>query len=633
MCGIAGVCSLQPVGADRPYVEEIVRAQRRRGPDGDGIEVMVGSRLNAVFGHNRLAIIDLTLTGAQPMWDHAGRVCIVYNGEIYNYVELRSELCALGHRFAGTSDTEVILEAFKRWGTDAFARFNGMFAFALFDRDGDHLYLVRDRFGVKPLYYVPGRDRIDFASTCGSMARHHGLQPDPVYLASGVHYGLYEHGEAAPFIGMRALPPGHWLRLAAVGAERLDLTLQRFYDLQGRVEALVESLAGVSIRKAVDSLDELLTDAVRIRLRADVPVALSLSGGLDSSSIAAIAAAQLGDRVRGFTFGAPDVPASEGPAARNLAGMTGIEVTYVWPTTAEVCRALDETVTAQVGPFPNASIVAQHMVFAAARAAGFKVLLGGQGADESYMGYRKFQAFRLRQLIAGRRHVEALTFAVSLLPTVVAERQHWIDGWRNRDRYLRRTGLSTILNLPEVAIPLGMTPAESLRGRQILDMELASLATLLRYEDSNSMDNSVESRLPFLDYRLAEFGIALPESLKLRNGHGKWILRQAMAGRIPDSIRTNRVKKGFDVHQSRWIDEGFGAHIRRRLHESAPNTSTWLPPGADVDALFSDDRLKRRPMAFTEAATLIWLSARAAACDRICVRPQPPGPVQSAAMA
>jgi asparagine synthase (glutamine-hydrolysing) len=592
----------------RPQVERIVDSQCRRGPDFKSTEVICSGSIGAVFGHNRLSIIDLSPAGNQPMWDVDHRACVVFNGEIYNYLELRTELLALGHRFVSNSDTEVLLESFKQWGTEAFARFNGMFALALFDTRDEQLFLVRDRFGVKPLYYALRSDTVHFASTSGAIAQLLNLSPNLKYMACGIRYGLYEQAEDAPYIEMKALHPGHWLTIAQDDSSFLSSSLRPYYDLHSRTQALADTLATVSIKRVVNSVADLLDDAVRIRLRSDVPVAVSLSGGLDSGTVAALSAQYPQERLHGFTFGDPHVPTSEGNLAAQLGKMANIDVTYVWPNVDAICLAYQETLQAQAGPFPSASIIAQHMVFKTARAAGFKVLLGGQGGDEAFMGYRKFQWFHFRRLAAQKQHLDALTFALTLLPTFFAERWRWIDSWKSRYRYQKTSGLTTIMRLPDARMEIGYLSSEPLRTRQILDVTLASLPTLLRYEDGNSMGNSIESRLPFLDYRIMELGIALPDAMKLRGGYGKWIIRRAMAGIIPESIRTARYKKGFDVQQNQWIDKGLGDFIRTLLHERSGLFGHFLAPGLKINEAFSNEQLKTRPSAFAEATTLLWLA-------------------------
>jgi len=608
VCGIAGVFSSRPIEPLRAGVERIVQSQHRRGPDFRAIESIHGCRAGAVLGHNRLAIIDLSPLGNQPMWDVDRRLCVVFNGEIYNYVELRRELESLGHRFASHSDTEVILESFKRWGTDALGRFNGMFAFALFDTSTQRLLLVRDRFGVKPLYYVTDHDTLHFASTTTAMAALLGLSPDLDYVSRGVRYSVYDHDDAAPYLGMKALRPGHYLEVGLDDSGSVTASLKPFYDLGERIAAQVDALAAMPTERLIQTVADLLDDSVRLRLRSDVPVAVSLSGGLDSCGVAALAARHHPEeRLRGFTFGDPGVAASEGPLAAEAGKMFNVDVTYVWPGIGEICEAYLETLQAQGAPFPDATVVAQYLVFKTAHVAGFKVLLGGQGGDEAFMGYRKFQAFRLSQLAARKQYGRALAFAISLLPTFFAERWRWWDSWKARNRYLNRSGMSTVLRLPGGEMAIGYSPSQTLRARQAIDVTLASLPTLLRYEDGNSMGNSIESRLPFVDYRVMECGIALPEAVKLRGGHGKWIVRQAVAGMIPESIRTARYKRGFDVQEGRWIDGGLGEFIREMLRARSREVSEWLAPGAEIDRAFSNEQLKARPSAFAEATTLLWL--------------------------
>lgn len=613
MCGISGIYSTEGrIDEMRDLVGEIVKSQYRRGPDHQALDAVAGRRANLVVGSNRLSIIDLSPEANQPMWDTERRCCLVFNGEIYNYVELRKELTALGHSFSTHGDSEVILESFKEWGVRAAERFNGMFAFALFDKDEECLYLFRDRFGVKPLYYFADENNVYFASTCKVIARRLGLEPNLEYLARGLQLWVYDYGEISPFVGLKALKPGHYLKVRVTEAGKLDMQLSAYYRLEDRVAALTDSLARKPARELIDLVAGLLEDAVDIRFRADVPVAVSLSGGLDSSTIAALSVSDGRGDVKGFTFGHPDDPRTEGPQTQKLSEQTGINVRFIRPGMQEIIDTYFKIFDAQDGPFLTGSGIGQYQVFKVVREEGVKVLLGGQGGDEIFMGYRKFLVFHLRQLLWQRRTGEALAFALGLLPTFAAELWRASIYWRQRHRYTRSSGVGTVLKLPETKCKyIGFDPTKPLWIRQMHDVMYVSLPTLLHWEDGNSMGNSVESRLPFMDYRLVEVALALPAAVKVRDGFGKWIVREIACGKIPEEIRRARYKRGFDVQQSDWIGRGLGGAMREALRMRLPEIKQFLEPDAKVDELFSDAELKHRAAAFGEVTTLIWLADNA----------------------
>jgi asparagine synthase (glutamine-hydrolysing) len=611
MCGIAGALTRTEAPSIRAIVQNVLESQRKRGPDFEALEEVRSSRSHVVLAHNRLSIIDLSSAAHQPMWDGAGNHCIVFNGEIYNYVELRAELRALGHEFRTTSDTEVLLTAVKEWGTAALGRLNGMFAFALLDKATGRLLLARDRFGVKPLYYRTTGETLLFASTAGRLAAEEHLQPDLSYVARGLDYWLYEdERDASPFVGLRALAPGHFLE-TWIDGDGLQTRLERYYDLTARVAAAREAARGRTVTALVGGLRELLDDAVRVRMRADVVVGVSLSGGLDSTTIAASLATKH-DRTTGFTFGRPDVATSEGPLVSDLAKMAKIDVDYVWPTTRAFVDAFWEVLGAQDGPFAGLSIIAQHLVFQAARRAGVKVLLGGQGADEVFAGYRKFAVFRLQQDLRRGALGRAAADLPDLARMAVAELPRLGTYWRSVTRYGNTAPpRSGRLALPEAnCLNLALAPGETLVGRQIRDILSLSLPTLLRYEDRNSMGNSIESRLPYLDYRLVEYGLALPDGAKIREGFGKWALRQAAKGRIPESIRLARFKRGFDAQDGVWIRGGLGVAIRSELATRRRRLDDLLPSGTDIGESFSDERLERDSSTMAAAISLLWLAER-----------------------
>ena len=613
MCGIAGAVSLRADRDIHGLVETIVSSQVTRGPDVQRCETYRDRDWEAVLGHDRLSIIDLRAESDQPMIDQPGDLVVVFNGEIYNFVELRAELEGYGLVFRTRGDTEVILAAYRHWGDAAFDRFLGMFAFAIFDRRQQELVLVRDRFGVKPLFYRTDGDVFAFASTPTVIARWAKQPPDLDYVARGIRYKYYEDDAGtSPYVGVHALEPAHILRVRRKGSTLL-LTKHRYYDVLERSRTLAARLSESSGTTLTGELLSLLADATSLRQRSDVPLGISVSGGIDSSAIAAIVSANLSGVV-GYSFAHPADRESEGPLVAELAEHTGIEPYWVQVRERhEVEELFWQTLAAQDAPFPHASIMAQFAVFRAARRNGTIVLLGGQGGDEAFMGYRKFMLFYAQSVVRARRARDVprlLSTVVPLLPAVARRASLFAA---ERKRYTRVSGgMGSRIRLPatDSGASMGMAGDASLLERQALDVTRYSLPTLLRYEDRNSMGNSVESRLPFLDQRVMEFGLALDARHKLGNGYGKHILRTALAGMIPDSIRLNRDKRGFDVNQGAWIRNGLGALLRRAIHERRAVLADVLPTNQPPEMLFSDDTLVADPQAFKEAVSLIWLGDR-----------------------
>jgi len=588
-------------------VQRIVDSQRLRGPDYQAVEVVDQGAWDVTFGHDRLGIIDLTPEANQPMWDVSDRYCLVFNGEIYNYLEVKQELVALGHAFRTASDSEVIIEAYKAWGPDCLERFIGMFAFALLDRKTSTIFLARDRFGVKPFCYYHDGGTFVFASTGSAIAEAFDLKPDLAHLRNGLQYLVYDdEGEKSAYIGLRALPAGTWLQLRSVDGS-LELCRGRYYDLGARVEAQVAQLANLSDEEAVALVTRSLEDAVRLRLRSDVPVGVSLSGGLDSSVIAAIAA-EHHPQIVGFTYGHPDESGSEGPLVAALAAQTRIRTEYIRPDNEMMCEAFWQTLDAQDAPFPTFSMVAQYLVCRQARESGIRVILGGQGGDEAFMGYRKYLMFKFMETLRGGNLAQLVRAVAPLASSAVAQLS--LD-WTSIHGLKRYVGLShrpvSRIELPtSEALSLGVDPAKPLRHRQILDFERFSLPSLLRYEDRNSMGNSIESRLPFLDHRVVELAIALPDHLKLRDGYGKWVVRASIEGRIPEEIRVARYKRGFDVETPRWIRAGVGRQIRECLSHHRSTIAGFMP-GIAIEDAFDDERLILDASSLRDAIALAWL--------------------------
>ncbi len=607
MCGISGVFSNFVTEQHQALIRGILKSQFTRGPDSEGMLTIQGNHSQAILGHNRLSIIDLSNRANQPMWDSTNRYCISYNGEIYNYIELREELIRLGFNFNTHSDTEVILNAFSCWGMSALNRFIGPFAFALFDIQTDQLWLCRDRFGVRPLFYIILNNILYFASTTNELAKYLNLKPNLSYVAQGLKYLVYENGsDASPYEKIFSLLPGHYIQTKLNADNKLLFEHKLYYDLNSNVENHINTLPMNNINYLLELINDALEKAVFVRLRTDVPLAISLSSGLDSSSIASFVS-QYHKNLIGFSFGHPDHAATEGPLIDKCAKFLNIKMEYVWPTASEMITGLHKTIAIQDAPFSSLSVVAQYLLYQKVRSSGIKVLLGGQGGDESFMGYKKFLLFWLRQLCKQKKFISAAINVFQLFPMLIAEISSLGTYWRHRHRYLNHREFGSTLRLPE-PLSLNLNNTHNLLKRQLQDVTQFSLPTLLRYEDRNAMANSVESRLPFLDHRLVELGLALPEAFKLRTGYGKWPIREIMRDKIPDQIRLARYKRGFDIPIRSLLNAGLGHSIRTTLNDNKHNIKEFLKNSTNIESVFSDDQLIKRQHAMTEAITLLWLN-------------------------
>jgi asparagine synthase (glutamine-hydrolysing) len=582
-----------------------------RGPDARGARRTACRGHAVTLAHSRLAVIELSALGAQPMVDAASGWSIVYNGELYNYREIRQTLQATGQAFNGGSDTEVLLRAWALWGLDALQRLNGMFAFAALNEKTGELWLVRDRFGVKPLLWgrCPNGD-ITFGSSVAGVASVVGTDIDTDYCARGVRYKAYETAQSgSPYKNVHAVAAGCWIKFQ-LSPERIGITEGRWSLLRDAVARRREAMAHSGDGDLLDACRQLFDSAVQLRLRSDVPVAVSLSAGLDSASVACMMLRH-GARTHAFSFGSPSEPASEGPGTQSLAKAAGIDVTYVWPRYSgwDLYEVLEQTMAFQEAPFSGLSPIAQNAVFRKVSDAGFKVLLGGQGSDEIFAGYRKFIVMALREALHRREPKNALRLMYSLGLMLAHEAGQARMYWQNLNRYKggkSKAPAFRLLDWEAGAHNLWGEAGISLPDRQIEDIQQWSLPTLLRYEDRNSMGYGIETRLPFMDYRLVEFALALPTRMKIANGYGKWMLRHAAKGLVPDVVRLNRKKRGFDVTQN-WITQGIGAALRGAIFDHATALQGPLKSGAQLDALLSDESLSQDPDLLDEALLLAWL--------------------------
>ncbi|MEZ6186657.1 MAG: asparagine synthase (glutamine-hydrolyzing) [Planctomycetota bacterium] len=579
MCGLLGALSLAPQAVEP--LRALAAGLAHRGPDDAGCATWTPGEpptlaapypphAQVVLAHRRLAILDLSPRGHQPMASPCGRYVLVFNGEVYNYRELRVELEALGHRFLGESDTEVALAAWAAWGRAALPRFVGMYALAVLDLEARRLTLARDPFGIKPLYLARAPGALAFASEPQALVEWRGGAPaaDPQAVYDFLRYGLTDHGAETLFAGVTQLRPAEWVE---VGLD--DLALRRGQSWSPRRAVRPRSYA-----EAQEQVRDAFLRSVGLHLRSDVPVGAALSGGIDSSAIVcAIRELAPEAELHAFTYVPPagsGVP-SEEAWARRVAAHAGATHHLVQPQPGDLARDLDALIRAQGEPFGSLSLYAQAQVFRRARAEGVPVLLDGQGADELFAGYVEFLGPRLGELLAAGRPLAAARFAR-------AARARWGRPARALLREAGR-GLSPpgLRRLGRGAGPpwlnrgwaagqgLRLDPPGSsgagLHAALERALRLDSLPALLRYEDRSSMAVSVESRVPFLTVELAELCASLPpDHLLDAQGRSKAVLRDALAGRVPAEVLARRDKVGFVAGDRAWL-EGAADWVRETL--------------------------------------------------------------------
>ena len=552
MCGIVGFTGFK----DTELLHRMMKLEAHRGPDGEG-EYVDGEYVS--LGHLRLSIIDRA-HGQQPMFSSDKKLVLIYNGEIYNFQELRAELEAKGHQFQNNSDSEVILYAFKEWGVESFDRFNGMFAFALYDIERHTTYLVRDHFGIKPLYYAETKDGVLFASEIKPIFYSDKIPkaPHDESIYRYLQFRLHDDTPQTFFDGIKRLMPGEYMTIADGKSE-----IKTYSSLTPR------SLLAQDIRKdsptLVTEFDAVLTKSIADRLVSEVPVGTALSGGLDSSTVVAkIArlmkekgdtAKAVGDRQQTFSAVFPNSVNDEERYIDDLLKMVGSSVAShkIQPTSDGFIADLADFVRTQEEPTISTGPYAQYCVMREATN-HVTVLLDGQGADEMMAGYVPYLFVYLKQL---RKQRKWGTLAKEVLSsTDIMRHFFWTTA---RSAIFKGQSLSTsdLLN-PEylkkhVTVLRPTLVQDNLKARLANDVFYESLPSLLRYEDKNTMRFSMEGRVPFLDLDLMRFVFSLPDSAIIRSGWNKRVMRDAAKDILPASINKRRNKIGFTTPEYEWF--------------------------------------------------------------------------------
>lgn len=580
MCGIAGTFGSARVGMDG-QIDSALDQLRHRGPDDRGSWQSTGAPERVSLGQTRLSIIDLSAGGHQPMIRPELGMALVFNGEIYNYVELRSELQQLGVHFATHSDTEVLLAAWAKWGKASLRHLKGMFAFAVYDEREETLTCVRDGFGIKPLYFALDDSTFSFASEVPALRTLLAEAPGVNYqrLYEYLVYGRYDHSDETFWSGLKSLPAGHLLEVSFRDGHA-QLYADRWWNPPVEVQP-------VSFNNAVDEIRERFLDNVRLHLRSDVPLGAALSGGVDSSAIVGAVRHVAPDvEINTFSYVARGSSVDEEWWVDLVNRDLGARGHKIELGAADLAHDLDDMILTQGEPFGSTSIYAQYRVYKLAKEQGVTVTLDGQGADELLAGYQGYPGARMSSLWRSGHPIQALGFARnwsqwpgrSVKSAVSGLGADIAPGWllSSGFRVMGQSPTPPWLNMEACKqlgvrpIPVARSAEEPLPGRRLAQrlrqaLTAGDLSSLLRHGDRNSMRWSVESRVPFLTTDLAEFCLSLPEEYLISpTGETKHVFRHAMRGIAPKGVLERRDKVGFETPEAAW------------LRELRPTVSSWL---------------------------------------------------------
>jgi asparagine synthase (glutamine-hydrolysing) len=551
MCGIAGIIDRNKDLVSELQIKLMTDIVAHRGPDGAGSYLYN----NLGFGHRRLSIIDLSNAGHQPM-SLGDDYVITFNGEIYNYIEIREELKKLGHQFNTHTDTEVLLAAYKQWDTSCVTRFNGMWSFAIHDVKKQIVFCSRDRFGVKPFYYCIIDNKFMFASEIKQFSPFRNKwNANKTILMDYLIFNLIDHKDQSFFDDITKLPGSHNL-IYDLKTDKFEI--KRYYS--------------ITINKTITSLNE--ADTIKIfqgemnrsvdwRLRSDVKVGCCLSGGLDSSYISTLASNKYryGDeKFSAITAQSIDISLDESPFAEKVVDANDLNWLVTTPTSADFRFFLDDVIYNQEEPFISPSMFMQFFVLKKAKENGITVLLDGQGADEVLMGYPKYLGAYFKSLPAnklltnvfrsrrqyGVSFISVLKFHFYFTSFSVRYKKNMMNFGGIKQEYLDWVDPETIRTLAE--------SYKDINELQLLEIFNTTLPSLLRYEDKNSMANSIESRLPYLDWNFVELALSINNQFKIKDGWSKYVLRKSMNGHLPDAVTWRKKKIGFEAPTTLWFN-------------------------------------------------------------------------------
>lgn len=575
MCGIAGIISSKP--SYRSSIKKMTDIISYRGPDGEGAYTWN----DVALGHRRLSIIDVSNLGCQPM-SYLEKYVIIFNGEIYNYIELKEELLQHGYQFSSHTDTEVLLAAYDHWGTNCLHQFNGMFSFALLDKEKNTLFCARDRFGIKPFYYYERPGFFAFASEIKVFTILEGWKAigNKERIYEYLQFGIQDHTEETMFEEVFQLKGGHSL---SIDLKTREKKIERWYSLS-------DTSASDDKTAPAQKFNSLFNSSIKLRLRADVKVGSCLSGGLDSSSVVLT----VHEHLKKLNKVALQETVSSCFENKKYDEQQYIDEVVkkadcinhkIFPDLSQLYAQLSKIVWHQDEPFGSTSIFAQWEVFKKAREENITVMLDGQGADEILAGYHSYYGVYFWELIKKgrfktlRSEIEGLQklglYKNGFLSKEVIKNAVPLTFWlllkklgRQEKGYINHNYLSTRTASENIS-------HDSVAAMSLTQVERSNLPMLLHYEDRDSMAFSIEARVPFLDYRLVEYLFHLNAGQKINNGITKWVLREAMKDLLPEKVLNRKDKMGFVTPEEVWMKENTFP-LRNDLQSAIETTNGFI---------------------------------------------------------
>jgi asparagine synthase (glutamine-hydrolysing) len=627
MCGIFGVFNTD--GLNFQELHNISSALSHRGPDDEGFvcfsragssETYAGNdtpsksknldpglpwlpntilpdnnpRVDLTFalGHRRLSIVDITSAGHQPMCLKDKNLWITYNGEIYNHIELKAELLSLGFRFYTNSDTEVLLVAYEAWGEKCLEKLNGMWAFAIYDTEKKEVFISRDRYGIKPIYFTVTREGFSFSSEVKGFTQLSDWKPvaNKNKLFDFLVMGALNHDHETLYENISQVKPGHYIKISLNSEfDKRDVVQYQWYNLEERVH--LEKAKHKKETSSITSLKDLLASSVDYRLRSDTPVGSCLSGGLDSSSIVCLMSKESENTTLSqhtFTALSENKDLDESYYATLVATKTGSHNHTVMPSAVELWDKLDDLINAHDGPIGSTSQFAQYKIFELANKENIKVLLDGQGADEILGGYdayrgallaeslRSFQIFDYVKHIINFNRTSNWSFFRLIGYSLVyssAQLRRIIGQFLKRDRIDKSWLKPDFVKLHKRKLD---NSGKSVLAFSLDQVRKSNLPLLLHWEDRNSMRFSVEARVPFLDYRVVEYCLALESDKKIVGGRLKDILRSEMKNVIPEEIYLRKDKLNFSTAEEMWFVQKDPKHFRNHLVDAIEHLGEYV---------------------------------------------------------